>query len=117
MIFFISSGFFYYVESPVNPEVQNFGDAFYFTVVALSTVGFGDIVPISGPGRLVTIMMIISGIILIPLQAGRIFREWVTVCERKIAVCPNCMLERHDVDAVYCKRCGQELHQKNEPEA
>ncbi len=66
MIFFVSSGFFYYVENPVNPMVQNFGDAFYFSVVALSTVGFGDIVPISGWGRLVTIMMIISGIILIP---------------------------------------------------
>lgn len=116
MIFFVSSGFFYYVESPVNPQVQNFGDAFYFTVVAVSTVGFGDIVPISGWGRLVTIMMIISGIILIPIQAGRIFREWLNVCERKTDVCQNCSLERHDTDAMYCKRCGQELHQKNEPE-
>lgn len=111
MIFFISSGFFYYVESPVNPRVQNFGDAFYFTVVALSTVGFGDIVPISELGRLVTVMMIISGIILIPLQAGRIFREWISVCERKIVVCPKCKLERHDIDAAYCKRCGEELQQ------
>jgi voltage-gated potassium channel len=112
MIFFVSSGFFYYVESPVNPQVQNFGDAFYFTVVAVSTVGFGDIVPISEWGRLVTIMMIISGIILIPIEAGRIFREWISVCERKTAVCPNCNLERHDADARYCKRCGGELYQK-----
>lgn len=115
MIFFVSSGFFFYVESPVNPQVQNFGDAFYFTVVALSTVGFGDIVPKSGWGRLVTIMMIVSGIILIPLQASRIFREWVSVCERKTEVCKNCNLERHDTDARYCKRCGQELYQKKEP--
>jgi voltage-gated potassium channel len=110
MIFFVSSGFFYYAESPVNPQVQNFGDAFYFTVVAVSTVGFGDIVPVSGLGRLVTIMMIISGIILIPIEAGRIFREWISVCERKTAVCPNCNLERHDADANYCKRCGRELN-------
>lgn len=116
MIFFVSSGFFYYVESPVNPRVQNFGDAFYFTVVAVSTVGFGDIVPISGWGRLVTIMMIISGIILIPIQAGKIFREWMSVCERKIVACPNCSLERHDADAKYCKRCGQELYQRIAPE-
>ncbi len=115
MIFFVSSGFFYYVESPVNPQVQNFGDAFYFTVVAISTVGFGDIVPKSGWGRLVTIMMIVSGIILIPIQAGRIFREWMSVCERKTAVCKNCNLERHDADARYCKRCGQDLYQKKGP--
>jgi len=110
MIFFVSSGFFYFVESPVNPEVQNFGDAFYFTVVALSTVGFGDIVPISELGRLITVMMIISGIILIPLQASRILREWIAVCDRKVAVCPKCKLDRHDVDAKYCRRCGQDLY-------
>ena len=33
MIFFISSGLFFYVESGSNPGVQTFGDAFYFTVV------------------------------------------------------------------------------------
>jgi len=48
----------------MNTDVQNFGDAFYFTVVAISTVGFGDIVPVSEAGRLVTVAMIISGIIL-----------------------------------------------------
>ncbi len=113
MIFFISSGFFYYVESPVNPKVQNFGDAFYFTVVAVSTVGFGDIVPVSGAGRLVTVMMIITGIILIPLQAARIFKEWMKVSEGKNAFCPECGLLRHDADARYCKRCGQELQQED----
>ena len=38
MIFFISSGLFYAVESSVNPTVKNFGDAFYFTVVTLSRI-------------------------------------------------------------------------------
>jgi voltage-gated potassium channel len=112
MIFFISSGFFYYVENPVNPKVQNFGDAFYFTVVAVSTVGFGDIVPVSGAGRLVAIMMIISGIILIPLQAARIVREWLKVSEGKNAACHKCGLQSHDADARYCKRCGWELNRE-----
>jgi voltage-gated potassium channel len=111
MIFFIFAGFFYYVESPVNPGIRNFGDAFYFTVVAISTVGFGDIVPVSEWGRLATIIMIMSGIILIPIQASRIFRAWMATCERRTALCQNCKLERHDADAVYCKRCGQRLDQ------
>ena len=46
---------------------RNFGDAFYFVVVAVSTVGFGDIVPSSSAGRLVTVAMIISGIIFLSL--------------------------------------------------
>jgi voltage-gated potassium channel len=110
IIFFVYSGLFYFVESPFNPDVQNFGDAFYFTVVAVSTVGFGDIVPVTQAGRLVTIAMIISGIILVPFQAARIFRAWLTTeQEKKAQICPGCGLDRHDVDAAYCKRCGEAL--------
>lgn len=114
IIFFVYSGFFYFVESPVNPLVQNFGDAFYFTVVAVSTVGFGDIVPVSGEGRLVTLAMIISGIILIPFHAARIFRTWLRHAqEKKVLICQSCGLDRHDVDAKYCKNCGSQIFDEN----
>jgi voltage-gated potassium channel len=90
--------------------VQNFGDAFYFVVVAVSTVGFGDIVPSSSAGRLVTVAMIISGIIFIPFQAARIFRAWLQASSQKrMVICTNCGLDRHDVDAEYCKKCGEPL--------
>jgi len=112
IIFFVYSGLFYFVESPVNPKIQNFGNAFYFTVVAVSTVGFGDIVPVSELGRLVAVAMIISGIILIPFQAARIFREWLNVGEKEVLACPSCGFGPHDADADYCKKCGGELPQK-----
>jgi voltage-gated potassium channel len=113
IIFFVYSGLFYFVESPVNPDVQNFGNAFYFTVVAVSTVGFGDIIPVSEAGRLVTIAMIISGIIIIPFEAARIFRAWMSLSEKKVLICPYCGLDRHDTDAKYCKNCGQDLYPEN----
>ncbi|OQB28560.1 MAG: Hyperpolarization-activated voltage-gated potassium channel [Euryarchaeota archaeon ADurb.Bin190] len=110
IFFFVYSGIFYFVESPLNPKVNNFGDAFYFIVVAVSTVGFGDIVPVTGIGKLVTVVMIISGIILIPFQAARIFRAWMASDrERKVQICPGCGLDRHDADARYCKACGEAL--------
>lgn len=110
IFFFVYSGIFYFVESPLNPKVNNFGDAFYFIVVAVSTVGFGDIVPVTGVGKLVTVVMIISGIILIPFQAARIFRAWMASDrEKKALICPGCGLDRHDVDARYCKACGEAL--------
>lgn len=110
IFFFVYSGIFYFVESPLNPKVNNFGDAFYFIVVAVSTVGFGDIVPVTGVGKLVTVVMIISGIILIPFQAARIFRAWMASDrERKVQICPGCGLDRHDADARYCKACGEAL--------
>jgi voltage-gated potassium channel len=112
MIFFISSGLFYYVESNLNPDVKNFGDALYFTIVALTTVGFGDITPLSDAGKWVTVLMILSGIFLIPLQISQIVKEWVLMATKKEVVCPKCGLRFHDEDASHCKSCGQVIYQE-----
>lgn len=110
IIFFVYSGLFYSIENPLNNDVKNFGDSFYFTVVTASTVGFGDIVPVTQAGRLVAVAMIISSIIIIPFQAARIFRAWVMAANEKIMlICPNCGQERHDRDAKFCSRCGEKL--------
>lgn len=111
MIFFISAGLFYQVESNINPQVRNFGDAFYFTVVALTTVGFGDITPLSQAGKWVTVLMIFSGIILIPWQASLIVKEWIHMAQKVDVVCPRCGLRYHDKDASHCKSCGQVIYQ------
>lgn len=111
VLFFVSAGLFYTAEYEVNETVGTFGDAFYYTVVALSTVGFGDIVPVTTAGRWVTVATIIAGIILIPWQASKIVREWA----RKDTVdvtCPNCGLSRHDRDASHCKACGEVIYQE-----
>lgn len=112
IIFFISSGLFFYVESDLNPSVNNFGDAFYFTVVALTTVGFGDIIPRTYAGKWVTILMIFSGIILIPWQVSRIVKEWVRMATKKEIICPGCGLRYHDEDASHCKSCGHVIFQE-----
>jgi voltage-gated potassium channel len=116
MIFFISSGLFFYVEQDANRNVQNFGDAFYFTVVALTTVGFGDITPRSDAGKWVTVLMILSGIILIPWQVSRIVREWVHMASKAEIVCPECGLRYHDRDASHCKACGHLIYQEYDGE-
>ena len=114
MIFFISSGLFYAVESSVNPTVKNFGDAFYFTVVTLTTVGFGDIIPLSEGGRTVTVVMILSGIILIPWQVGRLIKEWIHIASKQDITCSQCGLRYHDRDASHCKSCGNVIYQEYE---
>ncbi|MFB1064785.1 potassium channel family protein [Natrinema sp. H-ect4] len=113
VLLFVSAGLFYSAEHVVNPDVSTFGDAFYYVVVALSTVGFGDIVPITTAGRWVTVAAILAGIIVIPWQASRIVREWSH--RGKINVtCPNCGLSYHDRDASHCKACGHVIYQKND---
>lgn len=71
MILSISSTVMYYFENPVQPE--KFGsifDAMWWGVVTLSTVGYGDIYPLSPGGRLVGAVVALSGISLFALPAG-----------------------------------------------
>ncbi len=114
IIFFISAGLFWYIEHNINPNVSSFGDAFYFTVVSLTTVGFGDITPVSEGGKWITILMILSGIILIPWQAGQIIKEWINISTKKSITCKKCGLKYHDEDASHCKSCGNIIYQEFE---
>ncbi|MGM3307742.1 ion transporter [Anabaena sp. WFMT] len=109
-IVFVYSGLIYQVEHPVNP--QNFGtflDAFYFSVVTMTTVGFGDVTPISELGRLLTVLMILTGVGLIPWQVGDLIKRLVKTANQVEKICENCGLAFHDLDAEFCKRCGTKL--------
>ncbi|MEH2160390.1 MAG: ion transporter [Nostoc sp.] len=109
-IVFIYSGLIYQVEHPVNPEKYGtFLDAFYFSVVTMTTVGFGDVIPISELGRLLTVLMIFTGIALIPWQVGDLIKQVVKTANQVETVCSGCGLAFHDVDAGFCKRCGTKL--------
>lgn len=78
VILFTAAGLFFTVEHRANPAIATFGDAFYFMVVTLTTVGFGDVTPVTRLGRWVTVSAILAGVILIPWQASRIARAWTS---------------------------------------
>jgi len=48
-----------------NPNIHNLFDAFYWALITISTVGYGDISPVTIEGRVVTMFIIITGIGLI----------------------------------------------------
>lgn len=109
-IIFIYSGLIYQVEHPNNPEeFATFLDAVYFSVATMTTVGFGDITPVSEVGRLLTVLMILTGIALIPWQLGDLIKQLVKTANQVETLCSNCGWETHDTDARFCKICGWPL--------
>jgi voltage-gated potassium channel len=51
----------YAIEHTVNPKIQSYIDALYFTVATLTSVGYGDIAPITLLGRITAIVMMLLG--------------------------------------------------------
>jgi voltage-gated potassium channel len=60
----------YHAEHPVNPEFATVGDAVWWGVVTLTTVGYGDIVPQTPTGRWAAVIIMITGIAVLGVLAG-----------------------------------------------
>lgn len=69
-LLFITAALFYEAEQVVNPQFGDIFSSFYFSTIALSTVGFGDIAPMTPQGRLVITVAVIVGLCLIPSEAS-----------------------------------------------
>ncbi len=61
VLLFSSIGFFV-IESGVNPEVTNYEDSLWYVIQTITTVGYGDVVPITQWGRLIGVIAMISAI-------------------------------------------------------
>jgi voltage-gated potassium channel len=83
----------------------------YWAIVTLTTVGYGDVVPITGIGQAIASIIMVMGYSIIAVPTGIITSEIMRLPSREnTKVCPGCMYDIHDDDAEYCKKCGTELN-------
>lgn len=61
VIVFGSTIIFIYEGAGVNPNIHNYFDAVYWSVITISTVGFGDISPVTLQGRVATLFLVVGG--------------------------------------------------------
>ncbi len=69
-VIFISGVSIYVFEEHINPNINTIYDAFYWSLVTITSVGYGDIVPISSEGRSVAAVIVFIGIGLIALSTS-----------------------------------------------
>lgn len=86
---FITAMIMFNAEEDLNPETgkylfDNFFDAFYWAACTLTTVGYGDIYPISDIGRMISIISSFVGIAIVALPSGIITAGYMEeINERK----------------------------------
>ncbi len=83
----------------------------YWTIVTMTTVGFGDITPQTLAGKTLASAVMILGYGIIAVPTGIVTAELSTARRKTITTqsCPVCAREGHDVDATHCKFCGAKL--------
>lgn len=103
----------YLVEGAENPGFANIPQSVYWAIVTVTTVGFGDSVPLTTTGKLLASLMMITGfgILAVPsgIMAAEIFQQRGPR-QPTTQVCPECLAEGHDHDAAFCKLCGGKLN-------
>lgn len=117
LILNISIGTLMYVVEGNRPDTP-FTDipaSIYWSIVTMTTVGYGDITPITGMGRFLSAVVMLFGYTIIAIPTGivsaALFEEGRL--RKQERSCPHCRKQIDDTDARYCPYCGQLLSPQN----
>lgn len=106
----------YLVESGEDSGFTSIPRSIYWAIVTLTTVGYGDIAPLTALGQLIASIIMIMGYGIIAVPTGIVTAEFATMDKEKVHLntqsCPNCSAEGHRDDAEFCFECGESLNSK-----
>ena len=103
----------YIIEGGVEgSDFTSIPQAIYWGIVTITTVGYGDIAPITVPGKILASLMMLTGFAILAVPTGIVTAELhreleeIRMDSRK---CPGCGYVGHDPKALHCKMCGERL--------
>ena len=102
----------YLVEGP-EYGFKNIPVSVYWCIVTLTTVGFGDIHPVTPLGQFIASLIMITGYGIIAVPTGIVSAEMTKkIIPTNTQVCPYCNETKHLDKAEYCHNCGNKLNEK-----
>lgn len=115
IIITIMAALMHVVESNKNPQFSSMPQSMYWAIVTMTTVGYGDIAPVTALGKFLSAIMMLIGYSMIIVPAGILSAEIAVEAQRHAKRsttqhCPSCSRDSHEFDAVYCKYCGEMLN-------
>ncbi len=80
----------------------------YWTIVTITTVGYGDITPHTVLGQIIATMVMLTGYSIIAVPTGIFTAEIAQEMQRQRSLkqCTNCGKSGHEMDAQFCRKCG-----------
>ena len=114
----ILSGTLMYIVEGEKSGFTNIPVSIYWSIVTLTTVGYGDIAPITALGQLIASFIMILGYGIIAVPTGIVSAEYSRSKDEKIhmntTVCLKCHEKLHADDSNYCHHCGTILNSETE---
>ncbi len=102
----------YIIEGPEN-GFTSIPLSVYWTIVTLTTVGFGDITPQTPLGQLLSVVIMILGYGIIAVPTGLVTAQFMSkenTAPSDLSSCPNCAAKHHHENAGFCYQCGTKLN-------
>lgn len=112
IITFILGTVMYLVEGSAGSGFTSIPKSIYWTIVTLTTVGYGDITPVTTLGQLIASIVMVLGYGIIAVPTGIVSAEYTanfSNTPKNTKACSNCSAERHRDDAGFCYHCGDKL--------
>jgi voltage-gated potassium channel len=105
----------YLIESRSNDVFSSIPESIYWAIVTITTVGYGDIAPITSLGKFLASIAMIMGYAIIAVPTGIVSVEINAAMKKSqesnnTQSCTSCSGEGHDNDAQHCKYCGDKLN-------